>query len=71
VNPTIQAAINSAVNSLQEPEPVNVTKAGHVQFERTGSGDVQSLEIQKPRTLPKDKIDGNITGDAFDRLWTR
>ena len=71
MNPTIQSAVAAAVSSLQEPEPVNVTKAGSVQFERTGSGAVQQLEIQKPRALPKDKIDGNISADAFEALWTR
>ena len=69
MNSAIQAAINSAMNSLQDPEPVTVTKAGAMQIERTGKGDVQELMVGKQRKLDATKLDGNITLDAFDKLW--
>ena len=69
MNPTVQNAVKSAVDSLQAPAPLSVTKAGAFQIERTGTGDVQEMVVGKARKLDPTKLDGNISGDAFDKLW--
>lgn len=71
MNPLVQSAINSAVQSLHQPvEPdVFVTKVGALQIERKGAGDVQELQIGKERKPEPNKLDGNISPNDFERVW--
>ena len=69
MNPTVQLAVSAALKSLEEPLPLHVTPAGSQQFERQGAGDVQTLVISKRREVKSGKLDGNISGDSFDKLW--
>lgn len=69
MNSTVKSAVDAAVKSLDVPDLPNVTPAGQMQIERQGLGDVQDQSISKKREVKSDHIDGNISGDAFDRVW--
>lgn len=69
MHPAVATAISTAKGSLEEHAAPEVTPAGAFQIERQGSGDVQALEVVKKREVKVESLDGNITSDAFDRIW--
>jgi hypothetical protein len=69
MNPIVRGKVDSAVQSLQEAAPLNVTKAGSMQIAREGIGDVQTMSLDKAKPAGPKKIDGNIDADSFNRLW--
>ena len=70
MNPSILAAVASAQKSLGEPEAQPSIRAiGAFQIVQKGSGDVLEMEVGPRREIKRDKLDGNISADSFDRLW--
>lgn len=69
MNPTVRGILEKAVKSLQVPEPTKSIQAGSFNITRKGEGDVQEMSVGQGKVLKAEKLDGNISADAFDKLW--
>lgn len=69
MNPSVQAAVNSALASLQEETPVTATKVGDRQFETKVQGAITEVSIERNRQVAGKREPGNISPSEFDRVW--